>query len=98
MEVEYETVRYRGDVEKETARIADYLYNTLLYKDRYNSISKEKVHLEEQPKVVCEALGRLVSVLLDKNILNLDDLKYIADVSWGREGDSLKLKPEEKEE
>ncbi len=76
MEVEYETVNYKGNVEKETARVADFLYNELLYNERYNSISKEKVHLEEQPKVVCEALGRLVSVLLDKNILNLEDLKY----------------------
>jgi hypothetical protein len=91
MEIEYNLVNYKGNVEKETSRIGDYLYNAILYKE-------EKIRLEDQPKVVCEALGRLVERLLDKNVLNLDDFKYIADCGWDRESDSLKLKPAEKEE
>lgn len=95
MEVEYTTTNYRDDKDKqETQRIAEFLYNEILYKEG-RGLFRDKVHLEEQPKVVCEAMGRMISVLLDKGVLNLEDLKFIADCRWGRTSDSLKLKKEE---
>ena len=91
MEVEYTITNYREEECQETQRVAEFLYDELFFQEKYNSIGKEKIHLEYQPKVVCEALGRLVERLLEKNVLNLEDLKYIANCDWGRKADSLKL-------
>lgn len=96
MELEYEGSDYKGNSRQETQSVASFLYDELLYKERYNS--RERVHLEEQPKVVLEAMGRMVEILLDKGIFNLEDLKKIAYCGWGRKSDSLKLKPEVKGE
>lgn len=95
MEVQYESVNYKGNTEIETQSVAQFLYDELLYEERYNSLSRDKIRLEDQPGKVVEALGRLVSIMLDKNILSLEDLKTISDVGWGRKGDTLKLKKEE---
>jgi len=54
----------------------------------------KKVRLEDQPELVCAALGRLVDILLDKGILNLEDLRKIADTSYSIK--NLNLKDEEK--
>jgi hypothetical protein len=93
VEIEYKTTNYRDDKEvTETQSVASFLYDELLYQEKYDSLSKEKIRLEDQPKVVCEALGRLVERLLDKNVLNLEDLKHISQCDWGRKADSLALK------
>lgn len=96
MEVQYEQVNWKGNTEIETVDIPKLLYDEILNKENYRG-DKERIRLEDQPQAVLEAMGRLVSVLMDKNILNLDDLKYIADCRWsGRKSDTLALKPEEK--
>lgn len=89
MEVEY-TVGYNDKKKQETASVSDFLYSELFYKQDWNSFSS-RVYLEEQPKIVCEMAGRLIEKLIEKKILNLEDLKYISQCDWGKE-DSLKLK------
>lgn len=91
MEVTYETTDYKGNPKEESASISDFLYSELLYKEDWNSFSS-RVPLEEQPKVVCGMAGRLIEKLIEKNVLNLEDLKYISQCDWGRKADSLKLK------
>jgi len=98
VEIQYESVSYKGNVDIETQSIARFLYDELLYEERYNSLSKDKIRLEDQPGKVLEAMGRMVELLLDKGIFNLDDLKKIADCGWGRKSDSLQLIPEVKGE
>lgn len=94
MEVQYEQVNWKGNTEIETVDIPKLLYDEILNKEDYRG-DKEKIRLEHQPQAVLDAMGRLVSVLMDKNVLNLEDLKYIADCRWGgRKADSLKLKEE----
>lgn len=96
--MQYEGSDYKGKTTTETQNIASFLYDEILHTESYRSSSKERIHLEEQPRKVIEAMGRMVEILLDKGILNLEDLKTIADCGWGRKADSLKLKPEVKEE
>ena len=97
MEVEYDHINFKGEVEKDTQLIAAFLYDEILYKENYRG-DKEKIRLEDQPQLIVEAMGRMVERLLDKNVLDLNDLKYIAGSNWGRKSESLVLKPEEKEE
>lgn len=97
MDVEYDDVNFRGDVERETRSVARFLYDEILYKENYRG-DGEKIRLEDQPQQVVEALGRLVERLLEKNIFDVNDLKYIAGSSYGRKSDTLALKPEEVEE
>lgn len=78
------------------SRYADEVWLMPCYKHKFYHCSREKVRLEAQPELVLAALSRLVDRLLDKNILNLDDLHYIADTGWSMK--DLKLKPEEKDE
>jgi len=94
VEVEYDDVTFRGEVQKETRSIASFFCDEILYKENYHS-DREKIRLEDQPREVVEAMGRLVERLLDKNILDLNDLKYITGSNWGRKSDSLALKKEE---
>ena len=94
MEVEYDGVTFRGEVQKEAQSIATFFYDEILYKESYRG-DREKIRLEDQPQLVVEAMGRLVERLLEKNILDLNDLKYIAGSNWGRKSDSLALKREE---
>ena len=97
MEVEYDGVTFRGEVAKQTQSVARFLYEEVLYKENYHG-GTERIRLEDQPRQVVEALGRLVERLVEKNILDLNDLKYIAGSSWGRKADSLAFKKEEVEE
>lgn len=76
-----------------TQSIAEFLYNRILYQETYNR-GNEKIRLEEQPRLVCEALGRLVDKLLDKNVLNLEDLHDIAGTHYDRVRKEAKLKSE----
>lgn len=92
MEIEYRKLIWKGE-EIVRESISDYLYEQLLYSETYSG--SERVRLENQPKVVCEALGRLVSRLLDKNILDLADLHAIAQTYYGRIHDTAELKKEE---
>jgi hypothetical protein len=94
VEVQYTSHRY-GKESVETESISSFLNDQILYKEDYHC-SREKVRLEAQPELVCAALGRLVDILLDKGILNLEDLHRIADTGWSMK--DLKLKPEEKNE
>ena len=95
MEIEYtSTDNYKNEPRQTTEQVAEFLYNEILFTERYNSCSKEKVRLEDQPKLVCQAIGRLVEKLLDKDVLNLEDFKYISGCDWGSRADSLKLKRE----
>lgn len=94
MEVEYTSYKY-GKEHLETESISSFLYDQILHKEDYHC-SREKVRLEAQPELVLAALSRLVDRLLDKNILNLEDLHYIADTGWHMK--DLTLKPEKKDE
>jgi hypothetical protein len=95
MEVEYKGTDYKGNPRQETQRVAEFLYDEILYAIRDWNSSREKIRLEDQPKLVIEAMGRLVEKLLEKNVLNLDDLKYISQCDYGMKADSLVLKKEE---
>lgn len=90
MEVTYDSIDYKCNPKQETQQITEFLYDKLLFTDGHWA---DKIRLEDQPKVVCQALGRLVEILIKKNILDLDDLKTIADCSYGY--DSLAIKKEE---
>lgn len=91
MEVQYKSYRYNKE-RLNTESISDFLYGQLLFQGDHG----DKIRLEDQPQKVCEALGRLVSKLVDKNILNLQDLKDIAQCSYGVE-DTLEFKKDEDE-
>jgi hypothetical protein len=90
LDVEYERISWKGNAEKESNSISSFLYDELLIDS-----DERKIYLERQPTIVVEALGRLVSILLDKGVLNLDDLKKISGCDWGRKAESLVLKKEE---
>ncbi len=92
MEVTYDSVDYRGNIKQETKRITEFLYDELLFTDG-RGLGKDKIRLEDQPQKVCQALGRLVEILIKKNVLELEDLKTIADCSYNY--DSLAIKKEE---
>jgi len=88
MQVEY--TNYSYSKERLVESIGAFLYDQLLHEYSYSG-DRDKVRLENQPELVCMALGRLVSILLDKNILNLEDLHSIADTGSMKD---LKLKIE----
>ena len=90
MEVQYKKIGWKGEERLETESLQQFVYNTLLYREKYSG-SDEKIRLEDQPKVVCEAIGRLIERLLEKNILDLGDLKYIVEADWGLKASSLML-------
>lgn len=94
MEVEYKSYRY-GKESVEVESVQAFLHDQILYKEEYSG-GRERVRLEAQPELVCAALGRLVNRLLDKGVLNLEDLHFIADTGWSMK--DLKLKPEKKDE
>ena len=94
MEVEYDGTNFRGEVRKESQSIARFFHEEVLYKENYRA-DREKVRLEDQPQLVVEALGRLVERLMEKNVLDLNDLKYITGLNWGRKADTLAIKIEE---
>lgn len=97
MEVEYDVISFRGEVQKESQSISRFFHDEVLYKENYRA-DREKIRLEDQPQLVVEALGRLVERLMEKNILDLNDLKYITGLNWGIKADTLALKIEEEEE
>ena len=90
------TYTYNDKETTQTDSIAEFLYDEILYKESYRS-DKEKIRLEDQPKMVLEAMGRLISILLDKGVLDLENLKEISECNWGRKADSLKLLKEGEE-
>jgi hypothetical protein len=94
MDVTYEAFDYKGNPKQETQQITEFLYDELLFSDS-RGLDRDKIRLEDQPKQVCQALGRLVEILIKKNVLDLEDLKTIADCGWGRKSDSLAIKKEE---
>lgn len=94
MEVTYQGSNWKGEPIRENQSLVQFVYEEVLFKDNYRC-DREKIILENQPKAVAEALGRLVEVLIKKNVLNLEDLKYITQCDWGCKADSLALKMEE---
>jgi hypothetical protein len=94
MEVTYESSDFRGNPTQESKLIGDFIYNEVLFHDDYHGDTK-KVILEEQAKAVCFAMGRMVEILIKKNVLGLEDLKHITGCDWGRKADSLAIKKEE---
>jgi hypothetical protein len=99
LRVEYARLSFRGkegQEEKETDSIERFLHDEILYKDAYRS-DREKIRLEEQPKAVVEAMARLINILLEKGVLDLENLKEISGCTWGRKADSLKLLKEGEE-
>ncbi len=87
MYVTYDYVGYNGKVRKETYSLEDFLCNEVLRKQDYSGDSV-RVILEEQPKEVCKAMGRLINVLITKGVFTLEDLKNVADCD-SRKADSL---------
>ncbi len=86
MDVEYDKVTWKGEVGKERDSIQRFMYDSILYDS-----DEKRVFLENQPKVVCEALGRLVEILIKRGVLDLQDLKDISGCDWGSKAASLKL-------
>lgn len=97
MEVEYKGSDYKGKERIETQSVSAFLHSEILYHESYSG-DRERIRLEDQPQQVLEAMGRLVERLLEKNVLNLDDLKHISGCNWGRKADSLALLALKKEE
>jgi len=94
VQVEYDGRSFKGEPQKQSQTIAQFLYDEILFQENYHC-DQEKIRLEDQPRQVVEAMGRLVERLIEKNILDLNDLKYIAGSKWGRKSDSLALKKED---
>lgn len=93
MEIEYTGISYYDGKEKlVTESIEDFLYDKILNEEAYSGT--RKVRLEDQPQVVCKALGRLVNRLLEKKLLDLEDLHWIAGTQWERSLETAKLKAE----
>lgn len=88
MYLSYES--YYGNDERRKDRIEQFVEETLLYTE-----DRDKIRLEDQPEVVCEAMGRLMEVLIKKNILDLSDVKYICRLHWGPKADTLQIEKEE---
>ena len=80
-------MRVQKDGEIWYQSVESYLVDNLLRRGN-------RVCLEEQPKVVLEALGRFVNILLNKGLLNVEDLKQIAETSW-QDKDSMLIPDEE---
>ena len=93
MDVEYTTVGCNGEEKQEIESVSNFLVEELFNEKRWNC--NFLLRLEDQPKRVLETLGRLIERLLEKNVFNLDDLKYIAECNWGRKANSLQLKKDE---
>lgn len=94
MELTHEGVSWKGEKTVEAKSVEQFLYEEILFYDTYRC-DKQKVPLEDQPKKVCAALGRFVEILIKKNILDVEDLKKIADCGWGLTADTLAIKMEE---
>lgn len=98
MEIEYpEKSAYTDKVSVVTLSIEDFLYEKILKEETWSGGTRT-VRLEDQPQVVCKALGRLVNRLLEKNILDLEDLHWIAGTQWDRISDIAKLKAQPNEQ
>jgi hypothetical protein len=78
---------YKEEIESESVEV--FLYKEILKND--------DVRLEEQPKAVCLAIGRLVDRLMEKGLLNLEDLQEIVTTGYQyyRRDLTIKLKEEE---
>lgn len=92
--VEYKKLDWQSKESVENQSVADFLYDEILWTETSYGDDR-KIPLEEQPKVVCEAIGRLVERLLEKGVFNLEDLKYVSKCDWGRKADTLQIKKEE---
>jgi hypothetical protein len=72
LDIQYTTKcsRYYSPEETVTESIEEFIYNSL--------IKDDNERLENQPKLVCKALGRLIDRLVQKGVLDLEDLKEIS--------------------
>jgi hypothetical protein len=91
----YETFRYGKD-ERVKERVDEFVYEAILYEeDRHGDTTK--THLENQPKLICEAMGRLMGILLEKGVINLDEFKEVCGLNWGKKADTLQIVKEEED-
>lgn len=81
MEIEYEEHDYKGNPHTELTSLENAVVDNLLYKTSHGifHLSRDKVHLEEQPKAICRAFGRLLNILAEKGIINIDNFNDIVD-------------------
>lgn len=93
MYIEYTGTDYKGNDRQEEYSVPDFLYREILYTETWHGDTR-KIPLEDQPKVVCEAIGRLIERLVEKGVFNLEDFKYVTKVDWGKKADTLKFKEE----
>lgn len=104
LEINYTKYDFNGKPRTETSSIEEIVLDQIfleqiLYKEDYGRlsiISKNRVNLENQPSEVCKAFGRLLNVLLDKGIINLDNLHEIMDSESGLRNSAV-LKQESKD-
>ena len=77
MDIEYKTVNWKGEYVVQSESVESFAANYLLYKDYCSLTRREKNRLEELPKIILESHGRLLEILLKKNIINKEDLVSI---------------------
>lgn len=94
MEVSYIEYKMRGGCylkeEEQRVSVEQYVIDQTIYEERRGDTNR--VHLEEQPKKVCELVGRFLNVMLEKNLLTKEDF---CNILWGYSPKDIQLKRED---
>jgi hypothetical protein len=93
MQITYEIKRYNEKTETYTESVDDFTIAQLLYHSTHWG-DRARIHLEQQPEVVCKAMGRLLNLLLEKDLITLQEFHDVVDTEYHLR-DITKLQKEE---
>ncbi|RJQ25053.1 hypothetical protein C4577_06620 [Candidatus Parcubacteria bacterium] len=81
MDISHKESDYWGKEKEETNSVENFVFQNILTTEPYGYHfgPGDCIRLERQGPAVMNAMGRLISILLDKEVLNLDDLKAITE-------------------
>lgn len=74
-----------------TKSIEDFVADHIFCENQFATFAKSK-RLEDQPYEVCKAFGKLINLLMEKNVINLNDLIESDIISVGHGCKEIKIK------
>lgn len=77
--VKYDSLTWKGEYKKKVQSIPQFAIEQTLFKEHYNSFYPERIQLEDQPTKIVDMVGRLMEKLIEKGIMNTQDLIDVLD-------------------
>ncbi len=71
---------FLGKEKERSSSLETFVYNQLLFKERHHDT--EKIILEKQGDAIAQAIGRLLDVLVRKNLINTEEFHEIVGTEW----------------